>query len=63
MNTTYQKDPTELLTCDEALERLRCGYSTLYRLLKDGSLHAFKEGVYGKYLPEAQMPTFSHVAN
>lgn len=44
MLTTIQKDPTELLTCEEATEVLRCGYNTLYRLLKDGSLHAYKEG-------------------
>ena len=35
---------TDLLTCDEALELLRCGYNTLYRLLKSGQLHAYKEG-------------------
>lgn len=40
----YDKDPTELLTCDEAVQYLRCGYNTLYRLLKDGELHAYKEG-------------------
>lgn len=38
------KDPTELLTCDEAVEYLRCGYNTLYNLLKSGKLHAYKEG-------------------
>lgn len=37
-------NPTDLLTCDEALEYLRCGYNTLYRLLKNGDLHAYKEG-------------------
>lgn len=31
-----EKDPTELLTCEEAIEILRCGYNTLYRLLKEG---------------------------
>lgn len=44
MTEMIQKDPTELITCDEALDVLRCGYNTLYRLLKDGSLHAYKEG-------------------
>ena len=39
-----EKDPTELLTCEEAVEILRCGYNTLYRLLKEGKLHAYKEG-------------------
>ena len=39
-----EKDPTELLTCEEAIEILRCGYNTLYRLLKEGKLHAYKEG-------------------
>lgn len=38
------KQPTDLLTCDEALEYLRCGYNTLYSLLKEGKLHAYKEG-------------------
>ena len=42
--TNLIKDPTELLTCDEAVQYLRCGYNTLYRLLKNGSLHAYKEG-------------------
>lgn len=44
MNMITDKDPTELLTCEEATEILRCGYNTLSRLLKDGSLHAFKVG-------------------
>jgi len=35
---------TELLTCKEAITRLRCGYNTLYRLLLRGDLHAYKEG-------------------
>lgn len=38
------REATELLTCEEALEELRCGYNTLYRLLKEGQLHAYKEG-------------------
>ena len=38
------KEPTDLLTCEEALEYLRCGYNTLYRLLKEGKLHAYKDG-------------------
>ena len=42
----------ELLTCKEALKRLRCGYNTLYRLLEDGSLHAYKEGRVWRILVE-----------
>lgn len=43
-----EKDPTELLTCEEAIEILRCGYNTLYRLLKESKLHAYKEGCIWK---------------
>jgi len=33
-----------LITCEEAVEYLRCGYNTLYTLLKEDKLHAYKEG-------------------
>lgn len=38
------KEKTELLTCDEAIEYLRCGYNTLYKLLESGELKAYKDG-------------------
>ncbi len=44
MNMITEKSSTELVTNEEAMEMLKCGYNTLYRLLKDGSLHAYKDG-------------------
>ncbi len=38
------EESTELLTCEEATEVLRCGYNTLYRLLKEERIPAFRLG-------------------
>ena len=39
-----ERERTELLTCEEAIEILRCGYNTLYELLKSGAIPSYKEG-------------------